>query len=47
MADDYYRFLDRGHELHGENTGKMYRLGDNVRVQVTRVDMERRQIELA
>jgi ribonuclease R len=46
MADDYYRFLDRGHELHGENTGKIYRLGDNVRVQVTRVDMERRQIEL-
>lgn len=46
MADDYYRFVDRGHELHGENTGKMYRLGDNVRVQVTRVDMERRQVEL-
>jgi ribonuclease R len=46
MADDYYRFLDRGHELHGENTGKIYRLGDNVRVQVTRVDQERRQIEL-
>jgi ribonuclease R len=38
--------VDRGHELHGENTGKMYRLGDNVRVRVTRVDMERRQVEL-
>jgi ribonuclease R len=46
MADDYYRFLDRGHELHGENTGKIYRLGDCVRVQVTRVDQERRQVEL-
>jgi ribonuclease R len=46
MADDYYRFLDRTHALHGENTGKLYRLGDRVRVQVTRVDMDRRQVEL-
>jgi ribonuclease R len=46
MADDYYRFLDRKHVLHGENTGKAYRLGDRVVVRVTRVDMERRQVEL-
>jgi ribonuclease R len=30
----------------GENTRKVYRLGDRVRVQVVRVDMERRQIDL-
>ena len=30
MADDYYRFVDRKHVLHGENTGKSYRLGDKV-----------------
>jgi ribonuclease R len=46
MADDYYRLLEREHALRGENTGKMYRLGDRVRVQVTRVDMDRRQVEL-
>src|SRR5258705_2405121 len=46
MADDYYRFLDQQHVLRGENTKKMYRLGDKVRVQVVRVDMERRQVEL-
>ncbi len=46
MADDYYRFLDRKHVLHGENTGKAYRLGDRVTVRVTRVDLGRRQIEL-
>ena len=46
MADDYYRFLDRTHSLRGENTKKIYRLGDRVRVQVTRVDLEQRQIEL-
>ena len=47
MADDYYRFVDRQHLLRGENTGKQYRLGDLVTVQVVRVDRERRQVELA
>ena len=46
MADDYYRFVERAHILHGENTGKEYRLGDRVAVQVVKVDMERRQIDL-
>jgi ribonuclease R len=46
MADDYYRFLEQQHVLRGENTRKTYRLGDKVRVQVVRVDMERRQVEL-
>jgi ribonuclease R len=46
MADDYYRFVERSHLLRGENTGKVYRLGDRVRVQVVKVDMERRQIDL-
>ncbi len=46
MADDYYRFLDTTHSLRGENTRKVYRLGDRVRVQVVRVDDEKRQIEL-
>ena len=46
MADDYYRFVERAHTLHGENTGRVYRLGDRVTVQVLKVDMERRQIDL-
>jgi ribonuclease R len=46
MADDYYRFLEQQHILKGENTRKVYRLGDKVRVQVVRVDMERRQVDL-
>jgi ribonuclease R len=47
MADDYYRFSEQSHSLHGENTRKAYRLGDRVTVQVVRVDQERRQIDLA
>jgi ribonuclease R len=46
MADDYYRFVERSHMLRGENKGKVYRLGDRVKVQVVKVDMERRQVDL-
>jgi ribonuclease R len=46
MADDYYRFLETAHVLRGENTQKVYRLGDKVKVQVARVNMEVRQIDL-
>jgi ribonuclease R len=46
MADDYYRFVEQEHVLRGEHTKKRYRLGDRVDVQVVRVDMERRQVDL-
>jgi ribonuclease R len=46
LADDYYRFSEQTHTLFGENTRKSYRLGDKVVVQVIRVDLDRRQIDL-
>lgn len=46
MADDYYRFVEKAHILHGEKNGRVYRLGDKVKVQVVKVDMERRQVDL-
>jgi ribonuclease R len=46
MADDYYRFVESAHLLRGENTHKVYRLGDKVKVQVIRVNMELRQVDL-
>jgi ribonuclease R len=46
MADDYYRFVERAHVLRGENNGRVFRLGDRVKVQVIKVDLERRQIDL-
>jgi ribonuclease R len=46
MADDYYRFVETAHLLRGENTQKVYRLGDKVKVQVVRVNMEQRQVDL-
>jgi ribonuclease R len=46
MADDYYRFIENAHVLRGEKNGRVYRLGDRLKVQVIRVDLERRQIDL-
>jgi ribonuclease R len=46
MADDYYRYSETAHTLFGENTKKKYRLGDKVTVQVVRVDLDKRQIDL-
>ena len=46
MADDFYRFVEQQHALFGERTKKTYRLGDRVQVQVIRVDLERRQVDL-
>jgi ribonuclease R len=46
MADDYYRFVENAHLLRGEHTEKVYRLGDKVAVQVIRVNMELRQVDL-
>jgi ribonuclease R len=46
MADDFYRYSETTHTLRGENTQKIYRLGDKVLVQVIRVDMDARQIQL-
>ncbi len=46
MADDYYRFIEKAHVLQGEKTGRVFRLGDKVSVQVVKVDMERRQVDL-
>jgi ribonuclease R len=47
MTDDYYVFNEKAHALKGENTRKVYRLGDKVEVQVVRVDLERRQVDFA
>ena len=47
MADDYYMFRDTDHALRGERTKRVYKLGDRVEVQLIKVDMDRRQVNLA
>ena len=45
MADDYYSFQEKQMALLGEHTRKISRLGDPVRIVVTKVNVEDRQID--
>ncbi|NLG60806.1 MAG: ribonuclease R [Candidatus Cloacimonetes bacterium] len=45
MADDYYAFHEDAYALIGQNTGRTFRLGDRVRVQVASVDRTARRID--
>ncbi len=45
LGSDYFNFSEVSNELIGERTGKRYRLGDSVQIQVARVDLEARRIE--
>lgn len=44
MKDDYYIFDDIHHQLKGERTGKVYQLGDMIKIQVASVSLDDRQM---
>jgi ribonuclease R len=46
LGADYFQYDDARHELRAERTGKRYQLTDRVTVQVSRVDLEARKIDL-
>ncbi|ELX13905.1 ribonuclease R [Janthinobacterium sp. HH01] len=46
LGADYFQYDDARHELRGERTGKKFQLTDRVSVQVVRVDLEARKIDL-
>jgi ribonuclease R len=46
LGTDYFQYDDARHELRGERTGKRYQLTDRLTVQVARVDLETRKIDL-
>ncbi|MGA2518540.1 MAG: ribonuclease R [Thermodesulfobacteriota bacterium] len=45
LHDDYYLYHEKKYCLVGERTHKTFRIGDEVRVRVDRVDVERRHID--
>ncbi|MFC0211841.1 ribonuclease R [Paenibacillus chartarius] len=45
MTDDYYHFHDQHLALIGERTSKIYRIGDEVKVRVTRVSIDEHAID--
>jgi len=46
MADDYYVFEPENHRLVGRDSGRQYRLGDEVKVILDSVDERRRGLNL-
>ncbi len=46
MPGDHYRFEEEHYRLKGVRHGKEFRLGDEIRVTIHRVDMERRSVDL-
>lgn len=46
MTDDFYQYVEKNLTLLGENTRKVYQLGQEVRVLITRVNVEERQIDM-
>ena len=45
LYDDYYQYHEKKYCLIGERTHKTFRIGDEVRVRVDRVDVEKRHID--
>jgi ribonuclease R len=45
LPDDYYYYEEATHSLTGRRTGRHYRLGDKVHVEVVRVDLQRRELD--
>ncbi|MGQ0620454.1 MAG: ribonuclease R [Panacagrimonas sp.] len=46
LSNDYYQYESRHHRLIGDRGGKVYSLGDRVRVRVVRVNLDERKIDL-
>ncbi|MEJ1411665.1 MAG: ribonuclease R, partial [Candidatus Sedimenticola sp. (ex Thyasira tokunagai)] len=47
LDHDYYHFDPVGHRLTGERSGRIFRLGDSLRVQVAAVNLDDRKIDFA
>jgi ribonuclease R len=45
LTDDFYHFDSETHTLEGRRTNRRYRLGDELLVELVRVDLKRRQLD--
>ncbi|MEA3406179.1 MAG: ribonuclease R [Pseudomonadota bacterium] len=46
LGDDYFHYDNARHCLKGERTGKVYRLGDRIKVQIAQVNLDERKVDL-
>ncbi len=47
LADDYYDYDEKNYRLVGRSHGNRYTLGDRVKIQVARCDLDRKQVDFA
>lgn len=45
LADDYYEYDEENYCLKGRTTGKVYMLGDRVKIEVVRADLQKKQLD--
>lgn len=45
LRDDYYHYDEEKYHLIGERTKKIYRIGDEVRIKVTKVNRDKRELD--
>lgn len=46
LTDDFYHFDDINFTLQGENTGRKFKIGDEVEVQVAKADTDKKELDL-
>jgi ribonuclease R len=46
LRDDYYIYLEQEHKLRGQRQHKVYKIGDTIKVRVSKVDISLRRIDL-
>ena len=45
MTDDYYNYIESSYSLVGERTKRVFRIGDQVRIKVSKVNVDFREID--
>jgi ribonuclease R len=45
LGDDFYVYEEKHHRLRGRSSGKIFRLGDSIRVQLKAIDEVRRRLD--
>ena len=45
MNDDFYYLDEENYRIIGQRWGKVYRLGDKIRIKVKKIDLQKKQMD--
>ncbi|MBN2665348.1 MAG: ribonuclease R [Bacteroidales bacterium] len=45
LTDDYYEYDEENYCIRGKSTGKLYTLGDRIKVEVVKADLQKKQLD--